>query len=190
MRMLAKGFAGQVHMGRDVVFDTHTKQREKQSWTGHCTVLPPKPIPCTGSQPQHPREHLQWEQQEEWKDESKTGVVLRNTVVRKAEEWNMSSACPPDETCMTEQPHGNAPYIMDGNLWFQFFTSRKLEVHVTPFQNTTALSDGGTAVKYTPLSRSWDSSFFSSPNIVIENIDAGKDLQDHQVQPLTLWTTI
>lgn len=40
MRMLAKGFAGQVHMGRDVVFDTHTKQREKQSWTGHCTVLP------------------------------------------------------------------------------------------------------------------------------------------------------
>lgn len=73
------------------------------------------------------------------------------------------------------------------------FRGRKLEVHVMLSQKTTALSDGGTAVKHNPLSRpraAEDNPFFSSSNRTIESSRLEKkDLQDHQIQSLTSWTS-
>lgn len=177
MCMLAKGFAGGSGHGESCVSCARRAMTEAKLDQSICRITwywfsisyftPYFPASCvavmpsqgTGSQPQHPREHLQqeqqeewedeskiqqeqqeeWEdesktqqeQQEEWEDESKTGVVANNRFVWRAEKCKVSSACP------THGVWGNSHVEMHLKLRMEIhgFSSvsrgRKLEVHVT-----------------------------------------------------------
>lgn len=153
MCMLAKGFAGGSGHGESCVSCARramTEAKLDQSicriiwywfsifyftpyFPGCCVTL--MPTQGTGSQPQHPREHLQQEQQEEWEDESKTGVVVNNRLVWRVEKYKVSSACP------THGMWGNSHVEMHLKLRMEIqgFNSvsrgRKLEVHVTLPEN-------------------------------------------------------